>query len=130
VQPPPRADDYRSDLGLAGEQAAAAYLIQLGYAIIEARWRCNFGEIDLIAREDGDIVFVEVRTRSGRTHELAFESVNPRKRAKLYALAEHYRETHGLSEQPCRFDVVAVAARQARVGWEFRCEVLRDAVGW
>ncbi|HOW01581.1 MAG TPA: YraN family protein, partial [Rhodoglobus sp.] len=51
-------------LGRRGEEIAARYLASRGLAIVERNWRCPQGEIDLIARDGGELVFVEVKTRS------------------------------------------------------------------
>ena len=76
----PKSD--RQLLGARGERLAAAYLQQHGYTLIGANWHCAHGEIDLIARQNDVIVFVEVRTRRSGT-EAAFASINPRKQRTL-----------------------------------------------
>jgi len=97
-------------LGDAGERLALSRLEALGYELVESNWRCRGGEIDLIMRDAGTLVFVEVRTRRGRASGTPEESVTPAKQARLLALgerwlAEHYPD----SELPdCRIDVVGV----------------------
>ncbi len=99
----------RRQLGRFGEQLAATHLGRLGYAIVERNWRCPIGEIDIVARDEDALVFVEVRSRRSSV-ALAAESVGPAKRRKLAELAQTYIMLHDLPEQtPWRIDVVAVA---------------------
>jgi putative endonuclease len=118
--------DLRKKLGDFGEQAAAAYLIRQGYALLARKWRGTGGEIDLVMREGPVLVFVEVRTRRGAVGT-AEESVGPAKQARLIALAYTYLEAAGLPEAiPWRIDVVAVDVDRA--GRIARIEHIRDAV--
>lgn len=101
--------DKRRRLGDFGEAAAAAYLIRLGYVILARQWRCRSGEIDLVAREGDQVVFVEVRTRRGAAPGSAEESVTPTKQRRLVELAYAYLEAHSLDEQTLwRIDVIAL----------------------
>lgn len=93
-------------LGDHGEQIAAAYLEQRGYTLITRNWRCRSGEIDLVARDGDQIVFVEVRTRRD---EYALESITAHKRQRLIALAYHYLAEHNIPPTTdWRIDVVAL----------------------
>lgn len=93
----------KQDLGRHGEQLAAAYLRAEGMTIIERNWRCRHGEIDILAEDGPTLVVVEVKTRSGRSHGTALESVNPAKLARLCDLA-----TTWLAGQPRAFATVRV----------------------
>ncbi|WP_322494334.1 YraN family protein [Chloroflexus sp.] len=93
-------------LGDHGEQIAAAYLEQRGYTMITRNWRCRSGEIDLVARDGDQIVFVEVRTRRD---EYALESITAHKRQRLITLAYHYLAEHNISPTTdWRIDVIAL----------------------
>jgi putative endonuclease len=110
----------RNKLGDFGEQVAAAYLARQGCVEVARKWRCSSGEIDLVVRDRGMLVFVEVRTRRGDGAGTAEESVGPAKRARLAALAYAYLEAAGAPDDtPWRIDVVAVdvdrAGRIARI---------------
>lgn len=94
--------------GLIGEAAAATYLEQKGYRIIDRNYRCPLGELDIIANDGGEIVFIEVRTRSSTIFGTPQESVIGRKQLRLRRLAAYYLNTQGLAGRACRFDVVAV----------------------
>jgi putative endonuclease len=99
----------RKSLGQRGEQLALAHLQQHGYTILTTNWRCAHGELDIVARKNDTIVFVEVRTRYAQTTDAAFESVNPRKQGKLADLAHLYLADNDLESASWRIDVIAVA---------------------
>lgn len=120
----------RQGLGRRGEAAAVAHLRRAGLTIIAQNWRCPGGELDLIAQEGAQLVFVEVRTRhaastSGPSPE---ESVGPAKARRLVALAYAYLEQAALpADVPWRIDLIAVElAADGRVA---RLEQYEYAVG-
>jgi putative endonuclease len=102
----------RKTLGQRGEQAAVEYLKNQGYSIVETNWHCIYGEIDLIARRDATLVFVEVRTRQADTTEWAFESITPAKQKRLQNLAYVYLSAHHLQHIAWRVDLIAIAWRR------------------
>ena len=102
------------------ERIAAAYLEDQGLAVIESRYRCRWGEIDLILRERNTVVFAEVRLRRSKAFGGAAYSVDRRKQARIIATARHYLA--GAREAACRFDVVLLESIEpARIEW------IRDA---
>jgi putative endonuclease len=100
--------DYKRRLGQQGEDIAADYLLKQGYSILARNWRCPAGELDIVAREGGTLVFVEVRTRRGDRFGTPEESITSTKQAKLVELAQTYLQEHGLADENWRIDVVAV----------------------
>jgi putative endonuclease len=94
-------------LGQRGENVAARFLRDQGYKIIARNFRCDLGEIDIIARDKTALVFVEVKTRSydDPTPE---EQVNTDKRHQLTKAAKFYLSRYGTPQPPARFDVVAI----------------------
>src|SRR6185503_1827127 len=89
--------------GARAEDLCAELMRAAGLTLVERNWRCRLGEIDLIAEEDGTLVFAEVRMRSPGHFGGAAESVTAAKRARLIAAARLY-----LTRRPqagCRFDV-------------------------
>src|SRR6266566_3987423 len=80
----------------------------LGYRILEQNFRCSQGEIDLVAEDEHDLIFVEVKTRRGNAYGLPEEAVTYRKRQKLVQVASCYLDLHACSERSWRIDVVAV----------------------
>ncbi|OXM84652.1 YraN family protein [Paenibacillus rigui] len=104
----------RKQLGELGERLAAAYLEQNGYQIHGRNWRCRTGEIDIIAMEGKVLVFVEVRTRSGRsTFGTPQESVNYKKQLQVMETAQWYIHRFQLQSLQPRFDVVSVLTDKA-----------------
>ena len=100
--------DRRRGLGIAGEDLACTELRRRGYAILERGYRTRFGEIDVVARHRGELVFVEVKARTtGRCGDGA-EAVSPYKQWRVARMAAEYLVRRGLHDRPCRFDVVAV----------------------
>ena len=99
----------RRALGDFGERVAAAHLEAKGYRVIARNFREPEAEMDIVARDGGELVFVEVRTRQGGERGLAALSVGPRKAAKVLRAAAWYVERHPeLAELPMRVDVVTV----------------------
>lgn len=103
-----RTSEARQRLGRLGERLAGDALEGRGYRIIERNFRCRAGEIDLVAAEGEDLVFVEVKTRRGSAYGLPEEAVNERKARKLQEIAGYYLDLHNLPGCSWRIDVVAV----------------------
>lgn len=95
-------------LGSAGEELAASALEGEGYEILARGYRTAAGELDIVARDGGCLVFVEVKTRRDLTCGHPAEAVTWRKRRKLVAMAEDYLARHRTDAHECRFDVVAI----------------------
>jgi putative endonuclease len=77
-------------LGVWGEELAEEYLMKNGYKILEKNYKNNYGEIDIITKRKGVIVFIEVKTRSSRSFGLPEEAVNKNKAEKLIKASEKY----------------------------------------
>ncbi|HET8906590.1 MAG TPA: YraN family protein [Ktedonobacterales bacterium] len=103
-----RRPNARGTLGSSGERLAAGWLEARGFRVLARNWRCAYGELDLIAEEAGELVFIEVKTRRGIAHGAPEEAITANKRAHLIAAAESYLMEHQREEQPWRIDVVAV----------------------
>ena len=103
-----RKNNARQLLGRKGEQMAAEALRERGYRIIEQNFRCRYGEIDLIAEEQDDLVFVEVKTRRGTAYGRPEEAVTWAKRRKLAEVASYYLDVRSVGDRPWRIDVVAI----------------------
>lgn len=78
---------HKDDLGRWGEEIAAEYLVTEGYSIIDRRWRCPRGEIDLIVQRNGTLAFVEVKTRRTLKFGHPLEAITPAKFSRLRVLA-------------------------------------------
>ncbi|NBC69150.1 YraN family protein [Paenibacillus sacheonensis] len=106
--------DARRSIGIYGESEAAAYLLDLGYAILDRNWRCRIGELDIVARQDSVIVVIEVRTRrAGGRFGTAVESVDYKKQFRVRSIAEVYLSMNKLHGSRIRFDVIAITVKQA-----------------
>ena len=95
--------------GADKEQLAARYLVDNGYTVLERNFRNKTGEIDIIAKKDNYIVFVEVKYRSNNKYGYAVEAVNYRKKQIIRPVAQFYMATRYKScDIPCRFDVIGI----------------------
>ena len=116
----------RHSLGKRGEQYAAQYLADRGYAIRTRNWRCPAGEIDLVTEKEGKLIFVEVRTRRGDRLGTPEESIMPTKRARLIAAAQTYLDEQGQADRDWRIDVVAIEIGSR--GDVKRCTLIENAI--
>ena len=116
----------RYSLGKRGEQYAAQYLADHGYAIRTRNWRCPVGEVDLVTERDGRLIFVEVRTRRSDRMGTPEESITPAKRARLIAAAQTYLDEQGLADRDWRIDVVAIEIGSH--GEVKRCTLIENAI--
>jgi|SRR5436309_5857878 len=101
-------------LGKTGEDLACRELEQRGYAILARRYRRRGGELDIVARHGGALVFVEVKARRDRAFGDAAEAVGYAKRRRMVRLALDYVVEHGIVNCPCRFDVVSIQLESGR----------------
>ena len=118
---------HAQQTGERGEQLAAQYLKSQGYDILATNWRCNRGEIDIVACLNETLAFVEVRTRHAPTTEAAFASVGKNKQEKMQNAALTYLAKHDLEDSLWRIDVIAVALRRHDAPL---IEHVEDALGW
>lgn len=112
----------RQRTGKRGEEIARAYLEKRGYKIVTANYRTKYGEIDLIARDGATLVFIEVKTRTQKKFGSPFDALTAGKCMNISRVALHYLLTHGGTEQPARFDVVAVCP-----GEDVEVEIVHNA---
>ncbi len=95
-------------LGRFGEDVAARHLISEGFIVLERNWRCDSGEIDIVARDGDSLVVVEVKTRSSLRHGSPFEAVTERKLHRLELLGMRWVRERGVRPRRMRVDVVSV----------------------
>jgi putative endonuclease len=113
----------KKEIGQKGENLAADYLQNAGYTVLERNYRCKLGEIDIIARDNDTLVFIEVRSRSSLAFGLPQESINRRKRHQISKVALEYMIRRKLKNIPARFDVVAVSFE----GRKEKVDLIKDA---
>lgn len=99
---------HNRQLGLAGEDSAKRHLEQLGLVVLSRNWRCRHGELDLVATDGHQVIFCEVKTRSGLNFGHPAEAISPTKEKKLRTLAYAWLAAHHVGWCPVRFDVLAV----------------------
>ncbi|MGZ0152621.1 YraN family protein [Kribbella sp. WER1] len=98
----------KNTVGRYGEDLAARYLSDAGFAVLERNWRCALGEIDIVAREGDTLVVCEVKTRRGLNYGSPAESITYRKLATLRRLAGRWLQTHELRPAEIRIDVISI----------------------
>ena len=113
----------RLELGQLGEELALKKIKGLGYKKIIRNYRCPLGEVDMIARDNDTLVFIEIKTRKGRSIHYAKEAVDDRKKRQLSKVALAYMKSNNCYGAKARFDVVAVSLR----GDEQQIEVIKNA---
>jgi putative endonuclease len=97
----------KDQLGKDGEDFAVRHLIGAGFDIVTRNWRCDAGEIDIVASDGTDVVIVEVKTRSSTDYGIPAEAVTWQKAAKLRELAVRWLREHP-TPRPVRFDVISI----------------------
>lgn len=96
-----------NDLGILGERLAKKYLEKKNYLLLEQNWRWGKGEIDIIAKKENTIIFVEVKTRTTSLFGQPEDAVTPKKQDLMYQLAVEY--LYNIQhEQEFRFDIIAI----------------------
>ncbi|MBI2095066.1 MAG: YraN family protein [Candidatus Omnitrophica bacterium] len=113
-------------LGALGEELAFHFLLRNGYKVLLKNYECPLGEIDLIAKHEGAVVFIEVKTRRSRSMGPPAESVTFHKRHQIVKTAQYYLKRYGIQEVACRFDVVSILMPE---GDEPCFELVRNAFG-
>jgi len=116
---------WRERAARVGERMAEEFLRLRGFEILDRNVRSGRGEIDLIAREDGTLVFVEVKLRSGGSADAALAAVNWKKREDVERAATRWLQSKGLTNRPIRFDVIAITWEAD--GSHLRVEHIRNA---
>lgn len=105
-------------LGDRGERRAERFLKTQGLRTLARNWQCRHGEVDLVMLDRDQLVFVEVRVRSGIAFGDAADSVDQGKQARLIRTASMFLAAHPEhGDRACRFDVVAMSGERAPVEW-------------
>lgn len=104
----------KRELGIAGENEAAGYLLSIGYTIVERNYRTRLGECDIIAYDGPVLVFTEVKARSSDRLGLPCEAVTKRKQRNISQMALVYLQEKGLDDVNVRFDVMEVRTNGER----------------
>lgn len=119
----------KKELGANGEEIAVRFLKNRGYRILERNYRTRLGEIDIIAEQGRDLVFIEVKTRSATRYGSPLESVTVPKQRKLSRVAQEYVSKRDCRNRSARFDVVGIQAKKSDAGQhsDFKIELVQNA---
>ena len=101
-------DKHNKSVGRYGEDISANFLSRQGYEIIEKNFSCKVGEIDIIARDKDELVFIEVKTRYDLSHGVPAEAVDLNKKKHIYRAAEYFLMIHNILDTFVRIDVIEV----------------------
>lgn len=101
--------------GKLGEEIASRYIQSKGGIIIEQNYRTKIGEIDLIAKINGELVFVEVKSRSSINYGYPSEAVNYKKQRKITNVAKYYILDNSLENVSVRFDVIEIYLKNKKI---------------
>ncbi|HET9657874.1 MAG TPA: YraN family protein [Kineosporiaceae bacterium] len=95
-------------LGAYGEKLAAEHLLAEGMTVLYRRWRCRFGELDIVALDGRCLVVVEVKTRRSTGTGAPLEAVTPAKLQRLRRLAAVWLDAQETAYPDVRIDVIGV----------------------
>ena len=98
----------RHELGKTGEEIGTQYLINNGYKLIIRNFRCRQGEIDIIAKDKDEIVFIEVKTRRNTNYGYPIDAVDKRKQKHILNASKYYIYKNKLEKRKIRFDVIEI----------------------
>ena len=101
--------------GKLGEEIALKYIISKGGKVIERNYRTKIGEVDLIVRLNGELVFVEVKSRSNINYGYPSESVDYKKKRKITNVAKYYILDNSLENLSIRFDVIETYLNEKKI---------------
>ncbi len=105
----------RQRLGAHGERRAARHYEAQGFEVVAQNWRCSDGELDLVLRGPGVLVFAEVKTRSSDRFGSPAEAVTPTKQRRIRRLAQRFCAETGERAPELRFDVVSILKGQVDI---------------
>lgn len=104
----------KNELGKIGEQIATEYVEKLGYKIIKRNFFCKHGEIDIIAQDNQEIVFIEVKTRTNTNYGKPSEAINKVKLRHMCKVAKYYLYKSNCFNNFIRFDAVEVLVKNGK----------------
>lgn len=106
---------YKQEIGKSGEEIVSKYLESKGYEILDRNFNCYQGEIDIIAKDKKEIVFIEVKTRKNKKYGLASEAVNENKQKHLLKAIKYYIYIKKYENCFIRIDVIEVYIKNRKI---------------
>ena len=114
-------------IGSKGEEMVARFLKKSGFTVVKRNYQCRYGEIDIIAENGENIIFVEVKTRKENSRVPPEFAVDFKKQRKIISTAEDYLSKTDCELQP-RFDVALVTVKEnARTGSGYSLNYIKNA---
>lgn len=104
----------KKDFGNTGEKLATEYLEKQGYTILERNFYCKQGEIDIIAKDKNEIVFIEVKSHSNKLFGIPSEAVTKQKIKHLFRTARYFLYKNKMINEYIRFDVVEILIKSGK----------------
>ena len=104
----------KKELGNTGEEISVKYLEKQGYIILERNFYCKQGEIDIIAKDKNEIVFIEVKSRSNTEYGLPSEGVTKQKIKHLYRTAKYFLYKNKMLNEIARFDAIEILIKNGK----------------
>jgi putative endonuclease len=102
----------KKSFGKWGEIQAKQYLEKKGFNILATNYYTRYGEIDIVAKEGEEIVFIEVKTRSSHNYGFPEEAVTEKKQEHMIQAAAMYFQTQAIENVPWRLDVISITCRE------------------
>ena len=115
-----------NELGKWGEEIAAAYLRDKGFVIVERNWHSQHRDLDIVAIDGSEMVFVEVKARSSEMFAYPDQTITPKKRLNLQQSINHYVKSHHITQR-FRIDIITVIGN---IGQPPRIDHLTDVNIW
>ncbi len=106
-------------IGRNGEKQAATYLQEKGIEILEMNYHTPYGEIDIIGKQNGQILFFEIKTRTSQMFGYPEESITPKKKNALINSSMHYLQRHDLLDCIWRIDVIAILQEKGYLRYDW-----------
>ena len=112
------------EIGKIGEDIATQYLEKIGYQIVEKNFQCKLGEIDIIAKDKDEVVFVEVKSRKILSYGKPADAVNGIKKKHIYRTAQYYLLIHNQLDVYTRIDVIEIYLNEEK----YRLNHIKQAI--
>lgn len=117
--------DNSQEIGKFGEKIASNYLYKNNYKIVEKNFKCKYGEIDIIAYDKKELVFIEVKTRRSKRYGTGINSIDTVKQKHLYKTAEYYLYKKKLNKD-IRIDAIEISLQRGLINLKHYKNIILD----
>lgn len=114
----------KQEIGKLGENLATRYLSSVGYKILKRNFRDKYGEVDIIAECDNELVFIEVKARTSLKYGRPIDAVTRQKQMHILRTAQYYIFINKLEHKKIRFDVIEVYI----IDGKYRIKHIKNAI--